>query len=83
MMQDLNKEIERVNSKDTLVAFINMMTDDYSDKWQNTDLRSFLEALSGWIEDMEGYYKNNGMEVPQNINWRFMGEALLAAKTYE
>jgi len=42
-----------------------------------------LEAVTSWTEDMDGYYQNNGIEIPQNINWKAFANILIAAKIYE
>jgi hypothetical protein len=32
---------------------------------------------------MEGYYQNNKMPIPENINWKVFANILVAAKMYE
>ena len=49
----------------------------------NGELALFLEALSGWVEDMDGYYRNRGEIPPVNVPWRVMADALRAARVYE
>lgn len=51
--------------------------------WENTDLPRFLEAMAGWVEDMEGYFSNRGVEPPETPSWRLLGEILAAATVYE
>jgi hypothetical protein len=36
-----------------------------------------------WVEDMDGYYKNNNIQTPENISWNFFANVLYAAKIYE
>jgi len=49
----------------------------------NDELSLFLEALAGWVEDMDGYYRNRGEPQPSNVPWRVMADALRAARVYE
>ncbi len=52
-------------------------------EWENKTIPDFLESLGAWINDMDGYYENNKLEKPIDINWQFFIEALYAAKYYE
>jgi len=51
--------------------------------WENDDLASFLEALSAWIKDSPGVYRNRGEPVPVDASWSFFAGALRAAIAYE
>ncbi len=51
--------------------------------WENADLGPFLEAMSAWIEDMDGYYRNRGEAVPNRPDWSTLAEILAAARVYE
>ncbi|BCW35138.1 hypothetical protein StoSoilA2_11940 [Arthrobacter sp. StoSoilA2] len=51
--------------------------------WENGDLESFLEALSAWTRDMDGYFANLGEPVPDVPSWRLIAQMLLAARVYE
>ena len=51
--------------------------------WENKTIPQFLEAIASWTEDMEGYYINNRLPIPININWKVIAEILMAAKMYE
>lgn len=66
-----------------LLRFLSLELRRNPNVWENRDLGSFLEGLTSWIEDMDGCYQNSGAEQPKNINWRFMADALLAARSYE
>nr|WP_317697211.1 hypothetical protein [Xylocopilactobacillus apis] len=43
----------------------------------------FLEAMSSWVEDMDGYYLNTTQAVPKNINWSVLSDIIQATKVYE
>ncbi|CAH1225752.1 hypothetical protein PAECIP111893_05295 [Paenibacillus plantiphilus] len=83
---DLYKQIEKVSDKEQFTAFIGLLVKDFrsnSDDWENRDIESFLEGIKSWVEDMEGYYENNNLPVPQNIDWNFLVSLFYAGKLYE
>ncbi|MGH7970069.1 MAG: DUF7660 family protein, partial [Limisphaerales bacterium] len=43
----------------------------------------FLEALGAWVQDMDGYYRNQGKPVPEQLDWKTFSDILMAAKMYE
>jgi hypothetical protein len=73
-----------INTKDDLIALIRELSSEDSSTWDNSALSAFLEALSGWIEDCDGYYKNTGSDLnPDSPSWQLFADALQAAKIYE
>lgn len=87
MALDLDDELERVANREQLVGFIAQMADVAASpeglEWENVSLAGFLEAMSAWLHDADGYFKNNGMDDPTTPTWRLFGEMLLAATVYE
>lgn len=51
--------------------------------WENATLDRYLSALERWLEDADGYYRNQGRNVPSNPTWRDVAEMLIAATMYE
>jgi hypothetical protein len=51
--------------------------------WENSNLESYLEAMQAWIDDMDGYYKNRGTNVPVSNPWQLIADILHAATMYE
>jgi len=83
---NLEKEITKVDSKESLIRFIDELRHNFienKEEWENTDIVSFLEAISAWIDDMEGYYQNHNQNMPANPSWRVIANMLYAAKNYE
>lgn len=83
---DLNNKADVVSSRDDFVKFVDALRHDlaaHRAEWQNATLDKFLEALSGWVQDMDGYYLNNNLPVPTSPNWKNLAEMMLAAKYYE
>lgn len=85
-MQELINKIQTLKCKEDFVEFIRLLIVDLQENpngWENQTLESYLEAIASWTEDMEGYYQNNNIEIPQNINWKAFANILMAAKMYE
>lgn len=85
-MSTLNNKAEQVRDRESFIQFAEALSADFaknSAQWENRDAGAFISALAGWVEDMDGYYQNQNKAVPQNINWEFLRDLLLAAKVYE
>ncbi|WP_442497518.1 DUF7660 family protein [Methylobacter sp. sgz302048] len=83
---DLKAQAEIVSSHEDLVVFIKLLEKNLKsdpESWVNGSLPEFLEALSAWVEDMDGYYLNNKLPIPDHPTWKTIAEMLLAAKFYE
>ena len=83
---DLKNKVDSVGSRDDFAEFITALRRDltaHPEEWQNPTLDSFLEALSAWVQDMDGYYQNTRLPVPTSPNWKNVAEMMLAAKYYE
>lgn len=83
---NLNRLVNSIKTRDDFVAFVDALTDDLnrnSQEWENNTLERYLEAVSAWTQNMDGYYRNIHQPLPQNIDWRVFGQILLAAKFYE
>lgn len=83
---ELSERVKAVASKKDLAAFVTALRLDlqeHPEGWENPTLDRFLEAMEGWIEDMDGYYANSGQELPVVPNWKTFADILYAAKIYE
>ena len=76
-----------IRSREDFVVFVHALSRDLHtnrEAWDNNTLERFLEALGAWVEDMDGYYINQGKPTPQQPDWKVLGDILLmAAKVYE
>jgi hypothetical protein len=75
-----------VRLRGDFLAFVKALTKDLRDNpatWENASLERYLEALGAWVEDMDGYYTNQGKSVPQQPDWKVVADMLMAAKMYE
>ena len=84
---ELCKCAKAVSTREGFVDFVEMLSRDYvsnRDEWQNDTLDQFFLGLSGFANDMGGYYKNMGETVDvDKITWRIAAEMLIAATVYE
>jgi hypothetical protein len=86
LMSDLEQAMGQVNDRLDLAAFILRLRADLlsdPDVWENPTLERFLEALSAWTQDMDGYFENRGEVTPSEPSWRLVADMLLAARMYE
>lgn len=75
-----------IRSREDFVGFVKALSKDLRDNpasWENANLERYLEALGAWVEDMDGYYTNQGKPVPQQPDWKVAADMLMAAKMYE
>ena len=73
-------------SRDEFIEFIYELIDNFKEKpqdWENTTIDSYLDALVRWVEDMDGYYKNQDIPLPENIDWSVFASILIASTMYE
>jgi hypothetical protein len=85
-MKNLTKQLEEIQTREDLASFIIFLRKDLitnTSKWENSDLGSFLEAMSAWIRDMDGYYHNQGKPFSEDQPWKMIGEILFASRMYE
>jgi hypothetical protein len=85
-MIDFSQKISKINSKEDFINFVGLLVDDLKnnpDEWENKSLPAYLDAIARWTDDMEGYYLNNNIEMPKDINWVVFANILMAAKIYE
>ena len=85
-MNDQLSKIE-VTDRKSFVTFLNLLSKDFSEnpqEWENKRLEDFLEALSAYTEDIQGYYDNMKMDVDANQpNWKTFADIFMGARIYE
>lgn len=83
---DLYDKINNIKSKEELIDFLDFLSKDRSknkEEWQNNTLEDYLAAIGSWIEDMESYYENMNLLIPDNENWSFIATLLYVRKIYK
>ena len=66
---DMVSRINEINTKEKLVSFLEYLSKDKNSnktEWMNDSIEDYLGAISSWVEDMEGYYINNNLTIPDN-----------------
>jgi len=63
----------KVTDRQTFIKFIDLLRKDLVDNpktWENKRLADFLEALSSYTEDIQGFYDNTKQNVnADEANW--------------
>ncbi len=75
-----------IHSREDFVVFVRALRKDLHDNpasWENPNLERFLEALGAWVEDTYNLYLKQGKPIPQHLDWKAVGDMLMAAKMYE
>ena len=83
---DFNSIINGVNSKEDFMNFLVKLRYDKeqkSEEWENNEITSYLEGICSWVDDMEGYFDNMHIDIPTNINWKFIATLFYVGKIYE
>ncbi len=78
-MDNYTEMLGNIRSRDDFIAFMRL----FSAAQQDTSVRDYLEALTAWAEDMDGYYKNADRKAPENIDWDLIASLLYAGSIYE
>lgn len=73
------KMLGKIKCKEDFIRFMEL----YIPTIKDSSIEDYLEAVTSWAEDMDGYYKNTGKEIPQNINWDFIATLFYVGSIYE
>lgn len=77
------------NNIDSRKDFIHFLKEFYSEylkngnNWENNDLNSFLEALSAYAGEIDGYYQNCKLDIENISPWKIVSDMLQGASIYE
>jgi len=76
-----------VTDRKTFIEFIDFLRMDLinnPENWENKTLPEFLEALSAYTEDIQGYYRNMKLNKNADIpDWSIFADIFNGAKIYE
>ncbi|MGE9292149.1 MAG: DUF7660 family protein [Puniceicoccales bacterium] len=79
-------ELDSIYTRDDLIVFIKYLECQIIRSecgWENPTLDRYLEAMSAWINDMEGLYNNLNIKLEDEPVWRTFARILHAATIYE
>jgi hypothetical protein len=75
-----------IETKAQFLAFMDELRTDLKESpetFENLTLGEFLEALSAWVADSDGYYCNIGESGPPSAVWRYVADVLSGARVQE
>jgi hypothetical protein len=77
----------KITDRQTFIQFLDLLRKDFLDNpesWENKALPCFLEALSAYTKDIQGYYDNMKLNVnADEPNWSTIADIFKGAKIYE
>jgi len=77
----------KVTDRQTFIKFLDLLRQNYlnnPESWENKTLPDFLEALSAYAEDIQGYYDNMKQDVSADQpNWQTFADIFKGATIYE
>ncbi len=77
----------KVTDRQSFIKFIDLLRQDIVDNpesWGNKKLNDFLEALSSYANDIQGYYDNTKQNVnADEPNWQTFADIFKGASIYE
>lgn len=78
----MTQRADDVESRDDLVRFLAHLSSGAT-SFENRDLGVFLEAASGWLGDLDGFFLNQGLNTPESPSWKLVAQIFAAAAVYE
>lgn len=85
-MKDILNDF-KVTDRQTFIKFLDLLRKDLLDNpenWENKTLPDFLEALSVYTGDVQGYYDNIKLNVnADKPEWSTFADLFKGAKIYE
>lgn len=77
----------KVTDKKSFIKFLESIRMEFQkspEKWENSNLEDFLEAMERYTEDIQGYYENTNQKVDSNIpSWQVFADIIKGAAIYE
>lgn len=74
-------------TKKEFIQFIDNLRTDFIEKkqkWENKTTEDYLEAVSRYTEDIDGYYKNTNQEIDlEKVDWKIFADVLNGGFIYE
>lgn len=74
-------------NKSEFIQFIENLKTDFienKEQWENNTIEDYLEAVSRYTEDIDGYYKNTNQEIDlEKVDWKIFADVLKGSSIYE
>jgi deoxyadenosine/deoxycytidine kinase len=81
-IQENNTVIDRLS----FIQFVESLKNelDSDNQWENITLSDFLEAMSRYASDIQGYYNNTRQDINADLpSWNLFADILRGATIYE
>lgn len=76
-----------VVDRESFIRFVDSLIAELNNNpasWENNTLKDFIEALSSYTEDIDGYYQNTNQIVNADVpSWRLFADILRGATMYQ
>jgi hypothetical protein len=83
----LKERAEKVKTQEDFESFTESLARDFQDKeneWENNNLASFLNGITGFVQDLNGYSRHSKEPPPPATgDWATFAIILAAATIYE
>ena len=77
----------KITDRQSFIKFLKLLQEDLyenPDKWQNIRLDNFLEAMTRYTEDIQGYYNNSRQNINADLpSWQLFADILKGAVIYD
>lgn len=77
----------KVSDRQTFIEFLELLRNDLLEnpkRWENKSLPDFLEALSAYTNDIQGYYDNMKLNInADKPDWSTFADIFRGASIYE
>lgn len=77
----------KVTDRQSFIKFIELLREDLcnnEESWENKNLADFLEAMTRYTEDIQGYYDNTKQSVnAEQPNWQTFADIFKGSTMYE
>lgn len=74
-------------TKQEFIHFMENLKTDFienKEKWENKTIENYLEAMSRYVEDIDGYYENTNQDIDlEKIDWKVFADLLKGSSIYE
>jgi len=74
-------------TKQEFILFIENFRTDFienKEQWENKTIEDYLEAISRYTEDIDGYYKNTNQDINlEKVDWKVFADILKGSSMYE
>ena len=84
--RDLRDIAAAVSNRESFAQFLGVMVAaarKNPEQWENDTIAAYLDGMSGFINDLDGFYANTGRALPSEPSWEALVEIFLAARNYE